>query len=250
MVNKSKETTMYFTYSNWEIVGILDSDGSIQLKLTKRKGNKMGYGLVFAFSQAERNNELLYQFKKQLGVKAKIRTNITGKLANGEDKKESILDVAWTPPAGKALLKILKKCPPRCTSKLRDYLIGLIFLDGLKNNYILEKVRFKNWSAATKEKVSAVASVLLWFQMSNEVNPDSKTSKKKSTPQQWFDYLKQDSFEQAEGKKLFEIYLKEIESKLKAHEQYLTSGKARLPLDYIRGFFNWRWLYLNFIQNS
>jgi hypothetical protein len=227
----------YFTYSNWKIVGIIDSDGTFGFKITKRKGGKIGFGLITAIRQKTANQEFLAHLRTQLGVKAQLRRRITGTLKSGQPKESTVLDIAWTTQAGQKLLKILKKCKPRCSGKLRDYLIGLKFLEALQNKYIRKSIQSKQWSVKVKENVTAVAAILLWFQTSNQVNPLSKTRKKGSTPQTWFDYLKPSQFELEEGQKLFETMLKEIESKVQAHEKYLQSGKARLPLDYICGFY-------------
>jgi hypothetical protein len=185
MVLQTQLQRNYFTYSDWKIVGIIDSDGSFAFRLTKRKDNKVGFNLLNVITQTERNKELLVHLRDQLGVTAQLRTTITGKLASGADKKCCVLDIAWTTKGGQKLLQIFKKCPPRCPGKYRNYLIGQILLESLQNKYILKKIDSQSWRPALKERISSAVAVLLSFQTSNEINPYSKTRKKESTPEEW-----------------------------------------------------------------
>lgn len=213
---KCNPQNTFFTFSNWTLVGIIDSDGGFAYKLTLRKGNKVGFGLVTVITQAAANDAFLHDIHNQLGLSAKLQRKATGKLQNGQDKVSTVLNAAWTTKGGKKLLKIFKKCKPRCPGKYHDYLIGLVFLEILENKYVLKRVEHESWSHDTKVTVSAVAAIFLYFQKANELNPYSKTRKKESTPQEWLAHLQPSQFELAEGQKLYQTLMKEIDTKVEA----------------------------------
>jgi hypothetical protein len=52
----------YF-YKKWTIVGLLDSDGGYNVRLTKRKKKKVGCSRAICFSQKTKNRENLQNSK-------------------------------------------------------------------------------------------------------------------------------------------------------------------------------------------
>lgn len=189
-------------YKEWTVVGLLDSDGGFNIRLTERKDNKVGCSIAIAFSQKTKNKEVVERVKEFLNSETKIVD-----VKSNNKKETSTFTVAFDSKPGQKMFDVLKRKSSFSPSKYKDYLIGLIFFEYLKNKYILKEIESKDLSLNVQEKISSVAIIFLLYQMSNESNPNSKSRKRIKKAKDWLNYLQPSNFEFEEGNKLLNFLI-------------------------------------------
>ncbi len=218
-------------FKDYQIVGIVDSDGGFSLRLLTRMNNKLGVSPCVQIVQKTENEQVLLYIQKRLGSKVKMLHQI-----DDEGHACSVLNVFLTTPPGKVLLDILHRCPSFCPGKRRDYQIALKLIDYSLNNYWLSEVKNKPWAGDVKEKVSAVAVATLVYYTSHELYGAIGSRKKSKSAADWVNYLKPTLVEKQQGIALAEKILEKIQQEENAFKEYCMSKKANIPKSYIVGF--------------
>lgn len=222
---------------DWSMIGVVDSDGSYNLRLKERKGNKLGVGICIEITQKTANREVLESIKKKLNSTNKILDKRGINQRTGAIKEHSVFGVFFDSSPGEKLLRILKKKNHFCPGKRRDFEIAMKFFEYSKNKYVYTRLNSLDWSNEKKEKVSAVATATLAYQTSHERFSKNDSQKKKKSLNDWIDYLRPSVEELEEGKKLASQFCSEIDQKIDALSKFLNKENVCLPKAYLIGFF-------------
>jgi hypothetical protein len=226
-----------YRYKHKTIVGIFDSDGSITIRVLKRKNSGVGFTVLASFTQATRNKDVLEPIAEELGA-----TSMYNFHSKGRDT--SRLDINFNTEAGKKLLKILKKYPPKSPGKRRDYLIALKVFEFAQNRtFSAEELAILPITPASKEKICSAAAVFLTYQMVNESK--RATAGRKLKAESWYKQITLSNDELKQSLILGKSLLEKIEAEENFLRQLLTgaivvNGRVRqlkLSIAYLVGFY-------------
>lgn len=226
---KKKQFMTNFLYKHQTIVGLFDSDGTVGVRILKKKDNRLGFTTTLSFKQTARNIDLLIPIAKEL----KCNTLYT----YGDDSR---LDVNLNTESGQKLLNILHKHPPFSPGKRKDYLIALKI-----HRLAQQLIAPKPYGLPDKNKIVSIAMVFITYHMVNQTKTGANTAKRKETIDHWFNHLDSTDMELQEGLTLGQEWLNTIEQEVEYLRKYLSNKlisngcvvKCKLPPAYIVGFF-------------
>jgi hypothetical protein len=163
---------------------------------------------------------------------------------------KSRFDVNFMTEVGANLFSILKKRPPFCPSKRRDYLIALkIFMFQKRGTYKeIKQLGF----VEEPYFVNLIATLFLMYSTSNQTDSTTGIQKRSKSLEDWLNYLGfpwhgdparlpwgPDLYQRirAQGLRLGQILLQPIEQNVMSLCNYLSKTCRQLPEAYIVGYF-------------
>lgn len=114
-----------WTYNDYTIVGLLDSDGTHTIRVLRRKTPSLGFTVLSSFSQTTSNFDaietIIQSYEEAKGYNFAQHTVLK---KDDSERQSSRLDINWNTSSGEKFLEMLQNKQSLSPGKLRDFKIA------------------------------------------------------------------------------------------------------------------------------